>query len=122
MPSGNTFGDHTFRKCLHLQTSKPKLSEAREALNDHAHRCIDVQVVAVSHIERGEWQLPHACKHRVTPYHSHYRCPKATLTFWEGLQLLAVREIECLERGAIADTCSGRIRHTESLSMQMLER
>ena len=59
--SGSTFGDHTFRKCLHLQTSKPKLGEAREALNDHVHRCVDVQFLAVSHVELGEWQLPHTC-------------------------------------------------------------
>ena len=61
-PSGITFGDHTFRKCLHFQTRKPKLGEAREALNDHAHRRIDIQLRAVSHVELGEWQLPHACK------------------------------------------------------------
>ena len=60
-PSGNTFGDHTFRQRLHLQTSKPKLGEAREALNDHVHRCVDVQFLAESHVELGEWQLPHTC-------------------------------------------------------------
>ena len=110
-PSGITFGDHTFRKCLHLQTRKPKLGEAREAVNDHAHRCVDVQLLAARYIELGERQVPHACNacqsHR-SPWASGLSGTRNSMqkcTFRDGLQLFAASEVERLERSAVADGC-----------------
>ena len=37
--------------------------------------------------------------------HSHYKCPKATLTFWEGLELPAVLQVELLQVSELSSTC-----------------
>ena len=42
---------------------------------------------------------------QVSTKHSHYRCPKATLTFWEGLELAAVLQVELLHVSELSCTC-----------------
>ena len=37
--------------------------------------------------------------------HSVCRCPKATLTFWEGLELAAVLQVELLQVSELSSTC-----------------
>ena len=66
--------------------------------------------VAINHTE-----AYHHCKSELlrasgrSPKPSVCRCPKVTLTFWDGLQVLAAIENEFLERRAVADSCQAVI-------------
>ena len=90
--------------------SRPK----PEAFGHPTNRWSDA--IIQNSLSRRDWsfsQLPKLSSFRLLS------CP-ISLTFWEGLQLLAAYEVECLERCAVTETCKsqGRIRHTEAFGHQ----